>query len=120
VSQQRLFKAQDFMQPSPGEPIRSVVVESTQSVVVAWHVLPGQSIAPHTHPAGQDTWTILAGRGRYQVDASGATIDIEPGDILVAMQDQVHGVTCTSEVPLQFVSVVAPAEAGYVPLASQL
>jgi quercetin dioxygenase-like cupin family protein len=114
----RVFKAKDFMQPSPGEPIRSVVVESTQSVVVAWHVLPGQSIAPHTHPAGQDTWTILSGTGRYQLDAQGNSIDIAPGDIVVAMQDQVHGVTCTSEMPLQFVSVVSPTDAGYVPLAS--
>lgn len=110
----RLFHACDFMQPSAGDPIRSVVVETPLAVVVAWHVSPGQSIAPHTHPAGQDTWTIIAGRGRYQVDAEGRTLDIAAGDIVVARPNEVHGVTCTSAEPLQFVSVVAPAEAGYV------
>lgn len=112
----RIFKAGDFMQPSTGEPIRSVVLESQHSVIVAWHVKTGQVIAPHTHPTGQDTWTILSGRGRYQTDELGHCIDIEPGDIVVALQNQVHGVTCTSEEPLQFVSVVAPTESGYVPL----
>lgn len=116
MKNQRVFKATDFMQQSTGEPIRSVVLETQHSVIIAWHVLPGQSIAPHTHPAGQDTWTILSGHGRYQTNELGDWIDIAPGDIVVAQQSQVHGVTCTSEEALQFVSVVAPTEAGYIPL----
>jgi quercetin dioxygenase-like cupin family protein len=105
------------MQVSAGEPIRSVVVESEHAVVVAWHVEPGQAIAPHTHPHGQDTWTILAGSGQYQVNHQGHTVAIGPGDIVVAAQGQVHGVCCTSPEPLRLISVVAPLTAGYVPLA---
>ena len=117
MTTQRIFPSHQFMQASTGEPIRSVVLESAHSVVVAWHVEPGQCIAPHTHPHGQDTWTILSGQGRYQTDANGQTQDVVPGDVVVALQGQVHGVQCTSTEPLRFISVVAPFEAGYELLA---
>jgi quercetin dioxygenase-like cupin family protein len=45
-------------------------------------------------------------------------VDVAPGDVVVARQGQVHGVRCTSPEPLMFVSVVAPREAGYVPLSA--
>lgn len=116
MSHQRVYKSSDYMQVSDGEPIRSVVVESEHSVIVAWHVEPGQTIAPHTHPEGQDTWTILSGHGQYQIDEDGNTVAVVPGDVVVARKGQVHGVLCTSSEPLRFISVVAPFEAGYVPL----
>ncbi len=114
MSNQRVFKSSDHMQVSNGEPIRSVVQESEHAVIVAWHVEPGQTIAAHTHPEGQDTWTILSGLGDYQIDELGNTVKVVSGDIVVAKQGQVHGVTCTSTEPLRFISVVAPIEAGYV------
>lgn len=114
MSSQRVFKSSDHMQVSDGEPIRSVVQESEHAVIVAWHVEPSQTIAPHTHPEGQDTWTILSGHGAYQIDEHGKTVQVMPGDVVVAKQGQVHGVTCTSSEPLRFISVVAPVEAGYV------
>ena len=114
MSNQRVFKSSDHMQASNGEPIRSVVQESEPAVIVAWHVEPGQTIAAHTHPEGQDTWTILSGLGDYQIDELGNTVKVVSGDIVVAKQGQVHGVTCTSSEPLRFISVVAPIEAGYV------
>lgn len=116
MNKQRLYKSSEYMQVSDGEPIRSVVVGSEHATVVAWLVKPGQTIAPHTHPDGQDTWTILSGTGAYQIDANGNTLVVVPGDVVVAEKGQVHGVLCTSSEPLQFVSVVAPLEAGYVPL----
>ena len=109
----RHFKSADFMQSSAGEPIRSVVTESPDATVVAWFVQPGQRIAAHTHPRGQDTWTILSGRGQYPVDASGATRPIVPGDVLVAHTGEVHGVYNNGSEPLRFISVVCPLEAGY-------
>ena len=114
MSSQRVFKSSDHMQVSDGEPIRSVVQESEHSVIVAWHVEPGQTIAAHTHPEGQDTWTILSGHGDYQIDEQGNTVVVTSGDVVVAKRGQVHGVTCTSREPLRFISVVAPIEAGYV------
>ena len=116
MNNQRVYKSSEYMQVSDGEPIRSVVAESEHSVIVAWHVKPGQKIAPHTHPDGQDTWTILSGQGQYQIDENGNSITVVPGDVVVAKRGQVHGIRCTSVEPLRFVSVVAPLEAGYVPL----
>ncbi|RZI85205.1 MAG: cupin domain-containing protein [Rubrivivax sp.] len=115
MSSQRIFPSADFFQPRAvdQDPIRSVVTESPDGVVVAWHLLPGQSIAAHTHPKGHDHWVILGGQGLYRVDAAGEVREIKAGDIVVAPSGAVHGVLCIGDEPLRFISVVAPAEAGY-------
>ena len=112
----RVFHLDSFLHASEGEPIRSVVTQTADATVVAWIVQPGQRITPHVHPHGQDTWTVLEGRGQYQLDAQGETVLVAAGDIVVAPTGAVHGVLCTSAEPLVFVSVVCPAEAGYEPL----
>ena len=109
----RIFKSADFMQPSSGEPIRSVVIETAEAAVIAWHVEPGQRIAAHVHPSGQDTWTILSGQGEYQVHESGEVKQVTAGDIVVAYTTCVHGVHNNGTEPLRFISVVSPADAGY-------
>lgn len=109
----RLFHSSEFLQPVDGEPVRSVVTESNNAVVVAWYVQPHQTILPHIHPQGQDTWTILSGKGDYFLDEAGATIAIAAGDIVIAPTGCVHGVTNQGEEPLIFISVVSPADAGY-------
>ena len=116
MSPQRLFKFADFLQPADGEPIRSVVAESADAAVVAWYVKPGQRIAAHMHPDGQDTWTILSGRGEYRVNVREESIPIAKGDVLVAHRGEVHGVLNTGHEPLVFVSVVSPAASGFEPL----
>ncbi len=110
---ERIFASAAHMQPSDGDPIRSVVTQTDDAVVVAWYVKPGQRIAAHVHPQGQDTWTILSGWGEYQCDAAGITRPIVAGDIVVAPRSAVHGVFNSGDEPLRFVSVVSPAEAGY-------
>lgn len=109
----RIFNSADFFQPTDGEPIRSVVTESNDAVVVAWYIKPGQEIAAHIHPNGQDTWTILSGSGDYYLDKAGTTKPIAAGNVVVAPIDCVHGVCNNSDEPLVFISVVAPADAGY-------
>ncbi len=42
-----------------------VVLETRDSIIVAWHVHPGQEIGDHIHPHGQDTWTVLSGMADY-------------------------------------------------------
>ena len=112
---QRIFEIADFVQiSSDEEPVRSVVSESSDAVVVMWHLLPGQRIRPHRHPAGQDTWTVVSGQGIYSLDADAETKSIFSGQIVVAHMGQVHGVVNNGKEPLQIVSVVAPADAGYV------
>jgi quercetin dioxygenase-like cupin family protein len=109
----RVFHVVDHLQPSDGEPIRSVMDETNDAAVVAWTVKPGQRISPHVHPDGQDTWTVIAGAGDYQIDASGRTVRIAAGDVAVAPAGAVHGVLNTGSEPLVFVSVVSPALSGF-------
>ena len=116
MSPERLFKVSEFLQPADGEPIRSVITESADAVVVAWYVKPGQRISAHVHPDGQDTWNILSGRGEYRIGANGESIAITKGDVLVAHRRDVHGVHNTGQEPLVFVSVVSPATAGFEPV----
>ena len=94
----------EFRGRRSGRPIR---------VVVAWHVNPGQRIAAHVHPHGQDTWTVLSGSGEYQLEHNGRSQTISPGCVVVAPTGCVHGVFNCNNEPLVFISVVCPAEAGY-------
>lgn len=109
----RIFASHNHFEPSDDEPIRSVVTTSADAVVVAWYVKPGQSIKPHRHPHGQDTWTLLSGEGDYVMNEQGAETKVRAGDIVVAHTNEVHGLHNRSAQPLYFISVVSPAEAGY-------
>ena len=84
-----------------------------REVVITWTVKPGQRITPHVHPDGTDTWTIVAGQGDYIADLTGATRPVKAVDVAVARAGEVHGVHNSGAVPLVFIAVVAPVEAGY-------
>ncbi len=114
MSQTRIFNSAEVFQPiDDGEPVRSVVTESADAVIVAWDIQPGQTIAAHIHPQGQDTWTILSGTGEYYLDQTGTTQAIAAGDVVIAPIGAVHGVANHGSEPLRFISVVSPATAGY-------
>lgn len=113
MSSIRIFASDLFMHAAEGEPIRSIVTESPDATVVAWHILPGQRIACHMHPHGQDTWTILSGKGAYLIDTVGEPRTVVAGDVVVAHRGQVHGVRSLGAEPLRFISVVTPSEAGF-------
>jgi quercetin dioxygenase-like cupin family protein len=108
----RIFSVADFIRPSDGEPIRSVVLETRDSVIVVWHVAPGQEITAHIHPHGQDTWTVISGEAEYY-KGSGAVGHLRAGEIAVAKPGQVHGAKNFGPEPFVFVSVVASGNAGY-------
>jgi quercetin dioxygenase-like cupin family protein len=109
----RIFKSSEFFQPVEGEPIRAVVTESVDAIVVAWYLKPGQEIAPHIHPDGQDTWTILSGKGEYFLDNGGNRKVIAVGDVVIAPRGCIHGVVNNGDEPLELISIVSPASAGY-------
>ncbi len=109
----RIFNSSQFFQPTDQEPVRSVVTESKDAVIVAWYINPGQEIPAHLHPNGQDTWTILSGKGEYYLDQEGAKKPIMAGDVVIAHTGCVHGVFNNGDEPLVFISVVSPADAGY-------
>lgn len=107
----RIFKNGSFFQPADNEVIRNVISESEHAVIVAWYLKAGQKIPAHCHPNGQDTWTVLSGSGEYCLDANPRQ-QIGAGDVVIAYQGQMHGVTNNGEEPLTFISVVSP-DAGY-------
>ena len=109
----RILNSAVYFQPTDDKPIRSVITQSKDAVIVAWYIKQGQKIPLHIHPQGQDTWTILAGKGHYYLDNNGITKPIMAGDVVVAHAGEVHGVFNDNSEPLVFVSVVSPAEAGY-------
>jgi quercetin dioxygenase-like cupin family protein len=113
MSANRIFKSAKFLLPSDAEPLRSVITESIDAVVVAWYLHPGQSIAPHFHPHGQDTWTILSGEGTYYLDEIGTKKSIVVGDVVIAPTGCIHGVFNHANEALIFISVVSPSDAGY-------
>ena len=117
MTPKRIFSAAQHFQPTAsGEPIRSVVSQTVDAAVVAWHVSPGQTISAHVHPHGQDTWTVISGSGIYVLDSEGkpaSTLRIQTGDIVVAPVGCVHGVTNDGNEPLRIIAVVSPAESGF-------
>ena len=113
ITEARIFSVSEFARPSDSEPVRSVVLETEESVVVVWYVRPGQKISAHIHPHGQDTWTVLSGSADYYQGNSVVT-KLRTGEIAVAKPGQVHGAMNTDPAaPFIFVSVVAPGNAGF-------
>jgi quercetin dioxygenase-like cupin family protein len=109
----RIFPSADFLQPSDETPIRSIVLETEQATIVAWHVEVGQEIAAHVHPNGQDTWVVLSGCADYY-QGEGKVVKLNAGHIAVAKPGQVHGaINADAKEPFIFISVVAPQNAGY-------
>lgn len=116
MHQDRTFDSAAFYLAGQDEPPRVVITETQDAAVVCWHVEPGQRIRLHVHPSGQDTWVIMSGEGLY-LDAEGSTgLALRPGMVAVAPRGAVHGAINTGQVPLRFISVVAPAESGFEPL----
>jgi quercetin dioxygenase-like cupin family protein len=113
MNTRRIFASANFLQPADREPLRSVITETPEAVVVAWYLKPGQEILPHIHPQGQDTWTILSGQGDYVIDQAGTRQPIVAGDVVVAPIGTLHGVRNSGTEPLTLISVVTPSEAGY-------
>lgn len=115
----RIHAWADHFQPHPVAPVRRILSESAEQVVVAWQVQPGQRIEAHRHPGGQDTWIVLEGEGLYQSDAEGTRTPVGEGQVVIAPPGAVHGLENTGGVPFKFLSVVSPADAGFEPLAAK-
>lgn len=109
----RIFSSADFEKPQDDEPFRSVVTMNDDSAIIVWHVKPGQTIQPHIHPYGQDTWIIMSGSAEYIFDKSDQRKTVKAGDIVIAERNQIHGAKNSGDIPFVFVSVVSPAMAGF-------
>lgn len=108
----RIFPVAEFIRLSDDKPVKSVVLATEESTVAVWHVSPGQEIAAHIHPNGQDTWTVISGAAEYY-QGGGVVGRLKAGEIAIAKAGQVHGAINRGDEPFVFVSIVAPGNAGY-------
>ncbi|ARJ65131.1 cupin [Magnetospirillum sp. ME-1] len=108
----RIVSIQEHTHPNPEQVERVVVAQSEQTALVVWHLLPGQEIAAHRHPHGQDTWVVISGEAEYLL-GGGETRMIKAGDLAIAAPGQTHGARNRGAVPFVFASVVAPSDAGF-------
>jgi quercetin dioxygenase-like cupin family protein len=67
---------------------------------------PGQVAALHSHDLGHEVFLILEGRAVFEID--GETQELGPGQMCVALADQVHTVRAAGEEPMTMYLSVTP------------
>src|SRR6184192_2181066 len=67
---------------------------------------PGQAAARHSHDLGHEIFLVLQGRCVFEID--GAERELGPGELCIALADQLHLVRCTSDEPLIMYLSVTP------------
>ena len=107
-----VYDSADYLKPSDGEPIRSVITQTEDAITLAWTLAPGQKISPHYHPDGQEIITILSGTGQLQRDAEGNFANVKVGDVVIANRGEIHGIINNSTEPLVFIAIQTPASLG--------
>ena len=107
----RRFKLADVAKS--GETATKTVFYTTESTSGSvWVVKPGQEVAAHEHPAGDDFWVCNQGTGVFY-PALGEEVPVEKGDLIITGKSTCHGLCNTGTEDFIFVSVVAPVPAGY-------
>lgn len=67
---------------------------------------PGEVAAAHSHDLGQEIFLVLAGRAEFTID--GEVAEVGPGQLCVALVDQVHTVRALGDVPMVMYLSVTP------------
>ena len=67
---------------------------------------PGQAAQGHTHDLGQEIFLILSGRCEFTID--GETETLEPGQMCIALVDQMHSVRVLGDEPMTMYLSVTP------------
>ena len=67
---------------------------------------PGSVATPHTHDLGHEVFLVLQGAAVFEID--GETEELGPGQMCVALVDQMHGVRVTSDEPMIMYLSVTP------------
>ncbi len=73
------------------DPVRTVLAEAPELMVVRFAFREGDSGALHSHPHVQSTY-VRSGRYRFTLD--GRDFEIGPGDAFVIPSGAVHGCVC--------------------------
>jgi quercetin dioxygenase-like cupin family protein len=67
---------------------------------------PGAVAAAHSHDLGQEIFLVLSGRAEFTID--GAVAEVGPGQLCIALIDQVHSVRALGEEPMVMYLSVTP------------
>jgi mannose-6-phosphate isomerase-like protein (cupin superfamily) len=68
---------------------------------------PGKASLKHYHPVAEESYSILSGTARMEID--GETVQVGPGDSVVIVPPQVHRIFNTGADDLVMLVVCAPA-----------
>ncbi|MGE5506334.1 MAG: cupin domain-containing protein [Actinomycetota bacterium] len=107
----RVYQAAEAAKVPATAPRRTVISQSEYAIVTTWTVPPGQNLASHRHPEGQDTWVVLSGEAEYLLGESRSR-HVQAGDVAIANAGQMHGARNSGTTPFVFISIVAPPDAG--------
>ncbi|MCS6859824.1 MAG: cupin domain-containing protein [Abditibacteriales bacterium] len=67
---------------------------------------PGQVARWHSHDLGHEVFLVLEGRARFEIDGEAA--ELGPGQMCVALADQIHQVSVVGEEPMAMYLSVTP------------
>jgi quercetin dioxygenase-like cupin family protein len=67
---------------------------------------PGPTPSPHSHDLGQEVFLVLSGRALFEID--GETKELGPGQMCVALVDQLHSVSAVGDEPMVMYLSVTP------------
>jgi quercetin dioxygenase-like cupin family protein len=67
---------------------------------------PGQESGVHTHDLGHEVFLVLEGRAEFTID--GETEEVGPGQMCVALVDQMHGLRVIGDEPMTLYLSVTP------------
>ncbi|MBC2595531.1 cupin domain-containing protein [Ruficoccus amylovorans] len=70
-------------------------------------IKPGSHSRPHYHPMAEESYYLLEGRARIELD--GEVMLLEPGDAALIRPGQHHQIWTVGDEPLVFLIVAAPA-----------
>jgi len=109
---ERIFTAAEAVEFSDEHAEMMQISETSDSAVFVWGVKPGQEVAPHIHPDGQDTWVMIQGTLTYYL-GDGQTKQIDAGQVDVAPEEIVHGGANEGDDNVIFVSIHSSPDIGY-------
>ncbi len=67
---------------------------------------PGESASFHSHDLGHEIFLVLAGRAEFRID--GGTREVGPGQLCVALADEIHSVRTVGDEPMTMYLSVTP------------
>ena len=67
---------------------------------------PGTVADPHSHDLGHEVFIVMQGRAIFEIDGEAA--ELGPGQMCVALADQLHGIRVTSDEPMIMYLSVTP------------